>query len=117
MSPAACLGAGESAWLPELTENAAYRTNISLTNTGAVQATVNVTLFDGAGNQVGSYDVTLAPGAWAQEVRPFATKTQLAALDQGYAKVTVTSGSGIIATASVIDNITNDPTTIMMEQP
>ncbi|MFI5143729.1 MAG: hypothetical protein ACHQHM_06860, partial [Thermoanaerobaculales bacterium] len=110
----ATLAAGQSTWLPQLAEDAAYRTNISLTNTSAQPATVTVTLFDGAGNSVGSYDVTLDPGAWAQENQPFVTKAHLAALDRGYAKVTVTAGAGVIATASVIDNVTNDPTTITM---
>jgi hypothetical protein len=63
---------------------------------------------------VGSYDVTLDSGSWAQENRPFFTKAHLNALNAGYAKVTVTSGTGIIATASVIDNVTNDPTTVTM---
>ncbi|HUK13982.1 MAG TPA: hypothetical protein VLW17_11835 [Thermoanaerobaculaceae bacterium] len=35
-------------------------------------------------------------------------------MDRGCAKVTVTAGSGIVATASVINNVTNDPTTITM---
>jgi len=30
--------------------------------------------------------------------------------------VTVTSGSGVCAFASVVDNITNDPTTITMQR-
>ena len=35
-------------------------------------------------------------------------------LSRGWAKVTVDSGSGVIAYASVVDNITNDPTTVVM---
>jgi hypothetical protein len=111
---AACLGLGESAWLPQLTESAAYRTNISVTNTGAEAATVTVTLLDEAGRVLGSYDVALGPGGWAQENRPFFTEAGQTAMDLGYAEVTVTSGAGIIASASVIDNVTNDPTTIAM---
>ncbi|MFI5091390.1 MAG: hypothetical protein ACHP7P_15220, partial [Terriglobales bacterium] len=45
-SSASALGTGQSAWLPQLSENAAYRTNISLTNTGSTAASVNVTLLD-----------------------------------------------------------------------
>jgi hypothetical protein len=116
-APAACIGSGQSAWLPGLAENTASRTNISLTNTGADPAAVTVTLFNGAGHEVGSYDVNLPPGVWLQEGRPFFTKAHLDTLDGGYAKVTVTAGAGIIATASVIDNITGDPTTITMAQP
>ncbi len=108
------LAAGGSAWLPQLTENAAYRTNISLTNTGASPAEVTVALFDANGSALGSYDVTLGPGGWAQDNRSFAVHGRQAAMDEGYAKVTVVSGAGVIATASVIDNVTDDPTTVAM---
>ena len=36
-------------------------------------------------------------------------------MDRGYAKITVQSGSGVFAFASVIDNVTNDPTTVAMQ--
>jgi hypothetical protein len=115
-SSASALGTGQSAWLPQLTENAAYRTDISLTNTGTAAATVDVTLLDGAGNVLTTYTVTLNPGEWQQAVQPFKNKANQTSMDRGYAKVTVTSGSGVIASASVVDNITNDPTTIPMSQ-
>jgi len=35
-------------------------------------------------------------------------------MEAGYAKIEVISGTGISAYASVVDNITNDPTTIAM---
>ena len=111
---AACLGTGATAWLPQLAEDAAYRTNISLTNTGTDPAVVAVTLLDGSGAVLGSYDVTLGPGEWAQENRPFYGKAGQTAVANGYAEVTVTSGSGVIASASVIDNATGDPTTVAM---
>ena len=113
---ASVLGAGQSAWLPQLTENAAYRTNISLTNTGIAAATVSVTLLDGAGNALTTYIAALNPGEWQQAVQPFKNKANQTVMDRGYAKVTVTSGSGVIASASVIDNSTNDPTTIPMHR-
>jgi PKD repeat protein len=108
------LGNGMSAWLPQLVENADYRTNISLTNTGSAAAAVTVALFDGAGNPLGSYDVALVPGAWSQENRPFFSRGGQTAMDAGYARVTVTAGAGVIASASVIDNVTGDPTTVGM---
>ncbi len=110
------LATGQSAWLPELAENAAYRTDISLTNTGLQPAEVGVTLLDGSGNALASYAATLAPGEWRQATQPFKTQANKTSLDRGYAKVTVTSGSGVVATASVIDNVTNDPTTVPMRQ-
>jgi PKD repeat protein len=108
------LGSGESAWLPQLEEDGAYRSNISLTNTGGQTATVTVALFDGGGVELGSYEVTLAPGEWVQKTQPFYTVAGQTALEEGFAKVTVTSGEGVIAFASVIDNLTNDPTTVAM---
>jgi len=111
---ASALGANQSALLPQLTENAAYRTNISLTNAGAATAAVTVYLFDGSGIPLGSYDVALAPGEFAQANQPFLTYGQQTAMDAGFALVTVTSGSGVIASASVVDNVTHDPTTVAM---
>jgi hypothetical protein len=110
------LAAGQSAYLPGLVQNADYRSNIGLVNTDEALATVLVELFDGAGGKLAEYTVTLAHGQWAQENRPFEKKAGQTALDRGYAKVTVQSGSGVYAFASVIDNVTNDPTTVAMQR-
>jgi hypothetical protein len=114
------LASGESATLQHLTENTAYRSNIGLVNTGTVAATVTVALFDGSnGAQVGTYQVTLQPGDWKQESQPFLKKFGRNNLEAGYARVSVTAGSGgVITVASVIDNNTNsnDPTTITMQR-
>lgn len=106
--------AGQTIYLPQLTEDAAYRTNISITNTGNVTADVLVELFDGTGSELGNYTVTLNPGEWEQENKPFLTKAGQTNMASGYARLTVTSGTGILASASVIDNATNDPTTLPM---
>ncbi len=47
----------------------------------------------------------------AQALRSHAGQTDL---DRGWALVRVTSGAGVIASASVVDNTTNDPTTVPM---
>lgn len=112
-APAAGLAAGEAAWLPQLAESTQYRSNIALVNTGSAVATVAVTLFDGSGVQVGSYAVELEPGAYRQENRPFATHAGQTAMDRGYASVSVTTGSGVLVLGSVVDNVTNDPTTVV----
>jgi len=108
------LSAGQSAWLGQLTEDASYRTNIGLTNTSSGNVSVTVYLYDATGNSLGSYQVSLGPGGFQQVTQPFKNKatpsqTTMAA---GYAKIVVNSGSGVLAYASVLDNITNDPTTI-----
>ena len=108
------LGANQVAWLPHLVENAGYRTNIGLTNTGTAAASVTVDLYNGAGSKLASYPVALNPGEFKQETQPFKNKAGQSAMDRGYAKVTVTAGSGVVANASLIDNATNDPTTIAM---
>jgi hypothetical protein len=110
------LGVGQSAYLGGLTENASYRCNIGLVNTGMGNVTVLVELFDGAGNKLTSYTVGLTAGQWAQETQPFKLRAGQAAMDRGYARLTVQSGSGVFGFASVIDNITNDPTTVAMQQ-
>ncbi|HPS78708.1 MAG TPA: S8 family serine peptidase [Thermoanaerobaculaceae bacterium] len=107
------LSAGQSAYLAGLRESSAYRTNIGLANFGPGQATATVTLYNGAGGFLASYDVTLNTGDWKQETRPFFTKAQQTNMTRGYAKVTVNTGSGVVALGSVLDNLTNDPTTVL----
>jgi hypothetical protein len=108
------LAAGQSAYLPALVENAAYRCNIGLVNAGPDPATALVELFDGAGTKLAEYAVPLAPGQWAQEIQPFRSKAAQTAMDRGYARITVQSGSGVFGSASVVDNVTNDATTVAM---
>jgi hypothetical protein len=110
------LSAGQSAYLAGLTEDASYRCNIGVVNTGTASAMVLVELFDGAGTKLTEYTVSLAVGQWAQETQPFLNKGLQTAMDRGYAKITVQTGSGVFGFASVIDNITNDPTTVAMQR-
>jgi len=110
------LSAAQSAHLAGLVENASYRSNIGLVNVGSVAATVLVELYDGAGTKLSDYTMALVAGQWKQETQPFKNKAGQTGMDRGYAKVTVTSGTGVFAFASVVDNITNDPTTIAMQR-
>jgi PKD repeat protein len=106
--------AGETATLTHLRENATFRTNIGAVNAGAETATLSVILADGTGQTVAEYEVPLEPGGWWQDNRPFAHRAGLENLDAGSARLRVTSGSGVIVYASVIDNTTNDAATIPM---
>ncbi len=110
------LAGGQSAYLAGLSENASYRCNVGLMNTGTDPATALVELFDGSGNKLTEYAVSLNAGQWAQETQPFLKKAGRAAMDSGYAKVTAQSGLGVYAFASVIDDVTNDPTTVTMQR-
>ena len=85
-------------------------------NVGSGAATVLVELYDGAGTKLTDYTVSLAAGQWAQETQPFKNKAGQTAMDRGYAKITVQSGSGVFGFASVVDNLTNDPTTVTMQR-
>ncbi len=106
------ISTGQFGWVPNLLEYNGFRSNIGYTNTGTTSASLTVRLYNGNGVQVGSYNVTLAPGQWKQANQPFKTIAGQTNMRGGSAKITVNSGSGIIVYGSVIDNITNDPTTI-----
>ncbi len=114
------LSSGQTAVLPMLTQNGnagaigTYRTNIGVVNGGSSSATVKITLHDNNGNQVGgALTRTYASGEVHQYSAPFASAGRNN-IDAGYAQVTVTSGSGVYAYGSVLDNGSNDPTTIGM---
>jgi len=106
------IASGQSGWIPNMLEYGAFRSNIGYTNTGSTNATLTVRLYNGNGVQVGSYNVTLGPGQWKQANQPFKFTAGLSNMRAGSARVTVNSGSGVVVYGSVIDNITNDPTTI-----
>jgi hypothetical protein len=108
--------AGQVFYLPQLTENAAYRTNIGVTNLGATSAAVTVDLYGATGGTpLNEFVVNLTPGQWYQDQQPFKNRAGQTNMTKGYAKLTVTSGTAVIAYASVIDNVTGDPTTIPMK--
>lgn len=103
---------GDTAWLAHLAESSRFRTNLAFTNTGTTPAAVEVELFDGAGTSLATFVVSLNPRQYRQEMRVFLNRAGQSAMRRGSARVTVTRGAGVIASASVVDNITNDPTTI-----
>jgi hypothetical protein len=109
------LAAGQSAYLAGLVENVSFRSNIGLVNTSLDSAEVLVELYDATGTLLVQYYVRLVPGEWEQRTQPFVYWAGQTAVDSGYARITVESGSGIFAFASVVDNITNDPTTVAMQ--
>ncbi len=112
------LGTGEVAYLPQLSENPASRCDISLTNTGVANALVRVELFDGSGTKLGEYTESLTPGQFKQKARPFFNNAspQQTNMVLGFAKIAVLSGNGVLAYASVIDNVTQNPTTVKLQR-
>jgi len=93
-----------------LHENEAFRTNVGFTNLSLEPATVAVTLFDAEGTWLGDREYTLPPFGHSQPGRLFAEVTDQA-VTNGWLSV-VATGSPILAYASVIDNVTGDPTYI-----
>ena len=114
-TPAQGYSAGQVFYLPQLTENSAYRTNIGVTNIGTTAAAVTVGLYDANGTKLNEFPVNLNPGQFYQDTQPFKNRAGQTNMTKGYAKLTVTSGTAVIAYASVIDNVTGDPTTIPMK--
>jgi hypothetical protein len=115
LTPDETLQEGQVAFLPQLRHDARERTNLGLTNTGTTNATVNVTLFDGNGTAVSTYDVSVAPNEVVQENNVFFARTGRSDFTTGSARVVVKFGSGIIAYASANDNSTGDPRVIEMQ--
>jgi len=107
-------GAGQVGVLPQLTENSQYRTNILAINAGSGVANVKVELFDGSAAKVPECTQSWPPGQVKQKVQPFKNVAGQTNLGRGYAKVTVVAGGGVMALASVVDNITNDPATLRL---
>ncbi len=110
------LAAGGSARLLGLRQQeGAFRTNISVSNTGTGEAEVAVTLFSTAGVQLTSYELTVGSGMVVQDIEPFKSRAGQANLGWGFAIVEVLSGEGVVTSASVVDSRTNDGTTIPMK--
>jgi hypothetical protein len=93
-----------------------YRTNINVTNASKAAAEVAVVLYDAAGTQIHTYNLTVPAGQVIQDLEPFANRANQPNLGWGFATVTVVKGTNIRASAALIDNRTNDPTTIEAKQ-
>jgi hypothetical protein len=75
---------------------------------------VRVRLRDGDGSELATTQPTLQPGDRLQLQEPFDRLAGRTDISVGSAEVEVVSGDGLIAYASVVDNRTNDPTTVAM---
>lgn len=116
-SSASGLDQNQTGVVSHLMETSKYRSNLGVCNGGKTSANVTVTLFDGAtGAQVGNFSESIPAGGLVSYGRIFKSKAGLSSLAAGYAKVSVTSGSDVIAYGSVLDNDTNDPTTMSMQR-
>jgi len=108
------LKTGETAWLLQLRqEQGRFRTNISVANTGTVNARVRVRLMATDGTEVASYVLEPEPGQLIQDLEPFKERAGRPNLGWGMARIEVIAGTGVLASASVVDSGSNDGTTIV----
>jgi len=108
---------GQNAVLPLLKKNAGFRSNAGFQNLGAASCTGTVKLFNAVGVQVGSTrTLTAALDKYIQEDDVFA-KAAAGNQEPAYALVEVTTAGGNAwFFASVVDAVTNDPTTIPQQR-
>jgi hypothetical protein len=99
--------------LAPVRENALFRTNLVLANPTEIPVTAHVALFAADGTPLGARDVALPPLGMTQLSR-VASLLGAAMLDIGRISVsTPTPGGFVAAYASIIDNVTNDPRSLL----
>lgn len=105
-------GAAPKTLLP-VRENAAFRTNLVLANATEILVTAHVVLYAADGAVLGARDVDLPPLGMTQ-INRVASALGAASLDAGRLSISTPTPGGLIAAyASVIDNVTNDPRTLL----
>ncbi len=94
-------------------DDAFFRTNLVVSNATESRLTVHVDLFDASGGLVGSRDVVLEPLAAAQ-IGGVGWSLGGGSINPGRLSVSTPTPGGLVAAyASVIDNVTNDPRTLL----
>ena len=105
--------ATDSATMGGVEEGETFRTNLGLCEVWGESATVRVTIYDSALNELGFQDKQLRPYENIQINQVAKTVAGANRLSDGIVEVTVTGGGGRIgAYLSVVDNATGDPTFI-----
>jgi hypothetical protein len=109
------LGYGEIGLISQLTKNSSFRTNIGFINLSLVECQVEVQLHDALGNPVGTAQtVEIGPMGFNQVTNIFG-KAGAGRHDNAYARVEIlTPHCQVWGYASVIDESTNDATTVPM---
>lgn len=99
--------------LAPIRDNASFRTNLVLANPTEIPVTAHVALFAADGTPLGSRDVDLPPLGMTQ-INRVASELGATTLDLGRISVSTSTPGGLVAAyASVIDNVTNDPRTLL----
>jgi hypothetical protein len=107
---------GKAARLIQLSHNptlaSGYRTNIGLVNPAPIDIQVEIKFFDSDGVSLGKTDVDLLPYEFRQIDKAFELVTN-DVVDDGYVVIrAITPNTVFFAYASVVDNLTGDPTLI-----
>lgn len=112
----AALLTGQEGRLIQLSQNASYRTNIGFASLSDVPTTVTVTLHKATGEPLGSMPVELPPFGSTQ-VTQILAQLGASSVDDAYAVVrSDTSRAEYFAYASVVDNVSGDPLTVLPVQ-
>lgn len=106
---------GSSRWLGGIRDDASFRTNLVLANPTDVPVTVHVELRSAAAAPLGSGDWLLPPHGMTQAGRVVETLLGpgIPLPDGQLVLSTPTPGGAFVAYAAVIDNVTNDPRTLL----
>jgi len=100
----------------QIAQNASSRTNLGLVEGSGKEANVQITVFNAAGQQVTSFTQLLKPFEH-QQLNSFLAVRNIT-LNDGRVEVKVLSDTGkVMAYASVIDAVTNDPLMVTAVQP
>ncbi|MBK9063855.1 MAG: hypothetical protein IPL89_11775 [Acidobacteria bacterium] len=106
------IGAAPRSIVP-VRDDSQFRTNLVLSNATELFVTVHVGLFDVSGALLGSRDVNLFPLS-ATQIGGVGWALAGASVNLGRISVSTPTPGGLVAAyASVIDNVTNDPRTIL----
>ena len=113
-APADLVSAGSPRVIVGIREDAAFRTNLILTNAGTASVDVTATLFAPSGAVLGSATWTLPPLGMTQKTQ-FARELGATGdvRDANVLLSTSTAGGSFAAYAAVIDKTTNDPRTLL----
>ncbi len=111
-----CLKEGEEGYLSQLTENSTFRTNIGFANIGERDANISIYYYNSNGSLIGTENINLKPKKFLQLLQPLKDLNGISNIDSAYSKIKINLGDCIIVYASVIDNRTNDGTTIPIKK-
>jgi len=109
------LAAGQTGLISQLAKNADFRTNVGFVNLGSQSCQARVTLRNTSGTAIGSQRTVVVPAnGWKQDNDIF-TNAGAGTRTDAYATVEIlTQGCELWGYGSVVDEDTNDPTTIPM---